>query len=136
MLTTALEVKRVPRSEDLLHPGEFVFIPKREPIRKFHSEPLGPPAAKYGGGTVVGDAFRYWKWRFFGKKYEIKQIVELLWPEIDTVIINCPECNQALATTGQHKIVSLEPLTIETPLTCPYTKTHTFKVEQGKILAA
>lgn len=126
-MLTALEVKRVPHSEDLLHPGEFVFIPKREPIRTFHSEPLEPPTR---------GVFRYLWWKWFGKKYEIKQIVELLWPEIDTVIINCPECNQALATTGQHKIVSLEPLTIETPLTCPYSKTHTFKVAEGKIIAA
>ena len=125
-MLTALEVKRVPHSEDLLHPGEFVFIPKREPIRTFPSEPLEPP---------TGSLSRIW-WNWFGKKYEIKQIVELLWPEIDTVIINCPECNQALATTKNHKIVSLEPLTIETPLTCPYSKTHTFKVEQGKIITA
>jgi hypothetical protein len=80
--------------------------------------------------------WRWLKWRVFSPKYEIKQIVELLWPEIDTVIINCPECNQALATTGQHKIISLEPLTIETPLTCPYSKTHTFKVAEGKIIVA
>jgi hypothetical protein len=39
----ALEVKRVPRSEDLLHPGEFVFIPKREPIRTYFSVPTDPP---------------------------------------------------------------------------------------------
>jgi hypothetical protein len=116
----------VSHSEDLLHPGEYVFIPKREPIRTFHSEPLAPPAG----------AFRRLWWNWFGKKYEIKAIVELLWPEIDTIIINCPDCNQALATTQRHKIVSLEPLTIETPLTCPYTKTHTFKVAEGKILTA
>jgi uncharacterized protein YbaR (Trm112 family) len=135
MPTTALEVKRVSHSEDLLHPGEFVFIPKREPIRRFHSEPIEPPADKYGG-TMIGDAFRYLKWRLFGPKYEIKQIVELLWPEIDTVIINCPDCNQPLATTRNHTIVSLEPLTIETALTCPYSKTHTFKVAEGKIITA
>jgi uncharacterized protein YbaR (Trm112 family) len=125
-MSTALEVKRVPHSEDLSHPGEFVFIPKREPIRKFYSEPLTPPTG----------AFRRLWWNWFGKKYEIKQIVELLWPEIDTVIINCPDCNQPLATTKNHAIVSLEPLTIETSLTCPYSKTHTFKVADGKIMTA
>jgi hypothetical protein len=131
----ALEVKRVPLSEDLLHPGDYVFIGKREPRRTFHSVPLGPPSDTYGG-TLIGDAFRYLKWKWFGKKYEMKQIVEIVWPEIDTVIINCPDCNQPLATTGVHKIVSLEPLTIETALTCPYTKTHSFKVTEGKIIVA
>jgi len=33
----------VSHSEDLLHPGECVFIPNREPIRRFDSEPLDPP---------------------------------------------------------------------------------------------
>jgi hypothetical protein len=133
-MLTALEVKRVPHSEDLLHPGEFVFIPKREPIRTFRSEPIEAP--KIDSLWTFPSVWRWLKWRVFSPKYEIKQIVELLWPEIDTVIINCPECNQALATTGQHKIISLEPLTIETPLTCPYSKTHTFKVAEGKIIVA
>jgi hypothetical protein len=124
--STAQEVKRVPTSEDLLHPGEFVFIPKREPIRTFESTPIAPPTG----------AFRRLWWDLFGKKYEIKQIVELLWPEIDTVIMNCPECNSPLATTRSHTIVSLEPLTIETPLTCPYCRTNTFKVAEGKIMTA
>jgi uncharacterized protein YbaR (Trm112 family) len=124
--TTALEVKRVPHSEDLLHPGEFVFIPKREPVRTFERTPIAPP---------TGTFRRLW-WDLFGKKYELKQIVELLWPEIDTVILNCPECNSPLATTRNHTIVSLEPLTIETPLTCPYCRTNTFKVAEGKIMTA
>jgi hypothetical protein len=123
---TALEVKRVPLSEDLLHPGDYVFIGKRDPHRTFQSIPLEPP--KGWGRRLL--------WNLFGKKYELKQIVEFVWPEIDTVIINCPECNQPLATTRAHKIISLEPLTIETPLTCPYSKTHSFKVEQGQIVTA
>jgi hypothetical protein len=133
--TTALAVKRVPHSEDLLHPGDYVFIPKRDPIRTFHSIPLEPPADKRGG-TVIGDAFRYWKWKLFGPKYEIKQVVEFLWPEIDTVILNCPVCNSPCATTRNHKILSIEPLTLEIPLTCPYCKTNTFKVADGKIMLA
>jgi hypothetical protein len=124
--TTALEVKRVPRSEDLLHPGEYVFIPKREPRRTFQSIALDPPKAF--GRRVL--------WNLFGKKYELKQIVAFVWPEIDTVVINCPDCNGTLATTGNHKIISVEPLTIEIPLTCPYTKEHTFKVAEGKIMPA
>lgn len=131
--TTALEVKRVPHSEDLLHPGDYVFIGKREPRRTFQSITLEPPADKYDG-TIIGNAFRYWKWRLFGKKYEIKQIVEFVWPEIDTVIINCPDCNQPLATTGVHKIVSLDPLTIESTITCPYCRIRSFDVEAGKII--
>jgi hypothetical protein len=133
-MSTALEVKRVPLSEDLLHPGDFVFIGKRDPRRTFQSIPLDPPSI-YADDLVKGFIKTIW-WKFFGKKYELKQIVEFVWPEIDTVIINCPECNQPLATTGSHKIVSLDPLTIETPLTCPYSKTHTFKVVEGKITLA
>jgi hypothetical protein len=49
-MPTPLEVKCVPLSEDLLHPGEFVFIPTREPIRKFHSEPLQTPT---GAGLSI-----------------------------------------------------------------------------------
>jgi hypothetical protein len=125
-IPTALEVKRVPHSEELLHPGEFVFIPKREPIRTFQSTPIAPPSGLFR---------RLW-WDLFGKKHEIKQIVELLWPEIDTVIMNCPKCNGPLATTRNHVIVRVEPLTIETPLTCPYCRTNTFKVAEGKIMPA
>ena len=132
-MSTALEVKRVSLSEDLLHPGDFVFIEKREPHRTFQSIPLEPPADKYGG-TLIGDAFRYLKWRLFGPKYELKQIVEFVWPEIDTVIINCPECNNPIATTGIHKILSLDPLTIETTITCPYCRIRSFDIEKGKII--
>jgi hypothetical protein len=31
----ALEVRHVPLSEDLLHPGDFVLVEKREPICKY-----------------------------------------------------------------------------------------------------
>ena len=123
---TAQEVKRVPHSEDLLHPGDYVFIGKREPRRTFQSIPLNPP---------TGRIRRLW-WKWFGKKYELKPFVELQWPEIDTVIVNCPDCNQAFATTQNHEIVSIEPLTLLHPLTCPYCKTNTFKINEGKIMLA
>jgi hypothetical protein len=122
----ALEVRRVPTSADLAHPGEYVFVAKRAPHITYQSEPLEPPR---------GLLQRLW-WNAFGKKYELKQIVELLWPEIDTIIMNCPTCNGPLATTRNHKILSIEPLTLEIPLTCPYCKTNTFKIEEGKIMPA
>ena len=134
-MSTALEVKRVPHSEDLLHPGDYVFIGKREPRRTFHSVAIEPPLER-PDGTVIGDAFRYLSWKLFGKKFELKPIVESVWPDIDTVIVNCPACNQAFATTQNHKILSVEPLTLNIPLTCPYCKTNTFKIEEGKISAA
>ena len=122
----ALEVRRVPLSEDLLHPGDFVLVKKREPICKYERVPLTPPSGFFR---------RLW-WNWFGKKEEIKQIIELQWPERDTVIVNCPVCNAPCATTKNHKIISLEPLTIEMPITCPYEQTTTFKVAEGKIVAA
>jgi hypothetical protein len=122
----ALEVRRVPLSEDLSHPGDFVLIQKREPIRKIERTPIYPPS---------GFLKRIW-WNAFGEKYEVKQVIELLWPDYDTVILNCPTCNQPCATTKNHSIVSLEPLTIETPITCPYCRTNTFKVEEEKIMTA
>jgi hypothetical protein len=69
----ALEVKRVKSSEDLLHPGEYVFIEKRAPKITVERMPLRPPT-KF---------FKHIAWNLFGKKYELKQHVELLWPEHD-----------------------------------------------------
>ena len=107
-------------------PWRVVFIPKREPIRTYHSVPLDPPAG----------AFRRLWWNLFGKKYEIQQTVTPVYPDIDTVILNCPICNGAIGTTKNHAIAALEPLTINTPITCPYCRTYTFKVVEGKIMLA
>jgi hypothetical protein len=41
--TTAQEVKRIPHSEDLLHPGDYVFVPRREPIVNIYRQPVPPP---------------------------------------------------------------------------------------------
>ena len=71
-LTQALEVKRVQHSENLLHPGEYVFVAKRQPIITVEKHPIDPPQGK----------FKLLWWTFFGKKHELKQIVELLWPEL------------------------------------------------------
>lgn len=124
--TTAQEVKRVPKSEDLLHPGDFVFIPKREPVRTYQSIPLTPPAG----------FLKRLLWNLFGQKYEIRMHEHPLWPDIDTVIVNCPICNGPVGTTKHHAIANIEPLTIETPITCPYCRTFTFKVAEGKIMLA
>ncbi len=126
MTTTALEVKRVPHSEDLLHPGDYVFVNKREPRRNVEMIPIQAPTNRFR---------RLW-WNAFGKKYALREVLELLWPEIDTIIVNCPVCNSPCATTRNHKILSIEPLTLEIPLTCPYCKTNTFKIEEGKIMLA
>jgi hypothetical protein len=65
----ALEVKRVEHSEDLLHPGEYVFVGKRQPIITVEKYPIDPPQGR----------LKLPWWTFFDKKYELKQIVELLW---------------------------------------------------------
>jgi hypothetical protein len=118
-----IEVRRVSTSADLLHPGEYVYIAKRQPKITIEREPLAPP---------TGFIKLLW-WNWFGKKYEIKQIVELMWPESDTIIFNCPECNGPCATTSYHKITSIEPLTLEAPITCPYCKTNSFRIAEGKL---
>lgn len=122
----ALPVRRVQHSEDVLRPGDYVFIEKREPRRNVEQIPVDPPTSFFR---------RLW-WEWFGKKYALREVLEILWPEQDTVILNCPICNSPCATTKHHKIVSVEPLTLEIPLTCPYCKTNTFKIEEGIIIAA
>lgn len=66
--------------------------------------------------------FRRLHWHVFGKKYELKQYVELLWAEHDAIILNCPDCNGPCGATKNHKIISIEPLTLEIPLACPYAR--------------
>lgn len=122
----ALEVRRVPLSEDLSRPGDYVYIEKRAPRVQNQHVPLSPPSG----------LFRRFYWNAFGKKYELKQIVELLWPDYDAVILNCPVCNGPCATTKKHKIISVEPLTLEIPLTCPYCKTKSFTITEGKLMPA
>ena len=122
--TLAIKVRRVPRSDELLQPGDYVFIGKREPKRTVEQIPIEAPTNRFR---------RLW-WIWFGKKYALREVLELLWPEIDTVIVNCPACNSPCATTGRHTIASLEPLTIETPITCPYCRINTFEIVEGKII--
>jgi aspartate carbamoyltransferase regulatory subunit len=122
----ALEVRRVSLSEDLSRPGDYVYIEKRAPRIQIERTPLTAPA---------GILEKLW-WKFFGKKYELKQIVELVWPDYDAIILNCPECNSPCATTKRHKIVSIEPLALEIPLTCPYCKTKSFTITEGKLMPA
>jgi hypothetical protein len=114
----AIQVRRVPISPDLLNPGDYVFIPKKKPLITEERVAINSPTF-----------FQ----RMFRKTYEIKETVIRLWPEIDTVIINCPDCNSPIATTSTHKIISIEPLTIEIPITCPYCKTKSFTITAGKL---
>jgi hypothetical protein len=130
----AVEVRRVSLSEDLSRPGDYVFIEKRAP--RIQVERLSLEAPKISHGWLIPEVYAWVKWMLFGKKYELKQIVEFVWPDYDTIILNCPECNGALAMPSKNKIVSIEPLTIEFPLTCPYCKTKTFTITEGKLIAA
>jgi hypothetical protein len=119
----AVELRRVSSSTDLLRPGEYVFIPKREPEIIIERQSIGPPSG----------FFKWIWWKWFGKRHELKQYIELLWPETDTVILNCPQCGGPCTTTKYHKIISIEPLTLETPLTCPHCGTNGFSIKDGKI---
>jgi hypothetical protein len=129
----SFEVRRVNASEDLLHPGDYVFVAKRAPKITVERIPSEPPK-----GT-----FKRFLWHWFGRKFETKQIVEAMWPEYDAIIMNCPHCNQAIATTKDHKIESIEPLTIDKPLACAYSRdsvhglpTVSFEIKDGKIIPA
>jgi hypothetical protein len=107
----ALEVRRVSSSEDLLHPGEYVYIPARPPEITREKKPIVAP---------VG----FWKtiwWALFSRKYEIIQTKNPSWPEVNSVIIVCPQCSVPFASSKLHPILSIDPLTIVQSLTCPYT---------------
>jgi hypothetical protein len=132
---TTLPVRRVPFSADVIKPGDFCFISKREPIRKFEPEPVQPPTG-------------FWRWLVWFLKgrpsFSFKEIVEIVWPDYDAIILLCPHCSQPIATTKDHRIVSLEPLTIEKPLACVYSRgvqkdaqpTVIFNIKDGNIMPA
>jgi hypothetical protein len=109
MPTTALEVKRVPLSEELLHSGEYVLIQKREPQRSFVSVPFPPPSG----------CFRFLRWKFIGPKFELKTIEQPVWPDADTIVVNCPLCKGPVATTKHHTIAAFLLELYETRTTRP-----------------
>lgn len=116
--------RRVPSSADLTKQGDYVLAPKREPVRRY--EP------------VAGSPSGFWArliWTISGRKPLVKEVVEALWPEYDAIILNCPNCNQPCATSKDHRIVTVEPLTIDRPITCPYCRTP-FTVSEGNITTA
>jgi hypothetical protein len=107
-----LEAHRVPSSADLMKAGDYCLIEKREPIRKFEPVPVETPQ-----GFV-----KQLIWTIFGKKQSYKEIIEIVWPDYDAIVMNCPHCNQPIGTSKDHRIVSIEPLTIEKPLACAYSR--------------
>jgi hypothetical protein len=92
----ALAVRKV-HSEELTQRGEYVFVAKRPPIRNVEKVPVDPPAGFFA--RLV--------WRSFGAKYTLKETLEPIWPDIDTIIINCPVCNGPCGTTKNHEISSV-----------------------------
>jgi hypothetical protein len=72
-----VELHRVPHSPDLEKPGDFAFIPKREPIGEITRTPVDPP---------TGFLKTLW-WTLFGKKYIEKETTLPLWPEYDAVVL-------------------------------------------------
>jgi uncharacterized protein YbaR (Trm112 family) len=119
-----LTVRRLSTSSDLAKQGDYVLVPKREPIRRY--EP------------VAGSPAGFWArllWVVTGRKPLVKEVVEALWPEYDAIILNCPQCNQPCATSKDHKIVSVEPLGIDRPIACPYCRAA-FKVTDGTLTTA
>jgi hypothetical protein len=103
MDTTALEVKRVQHSEDLLHPGEYVFVPKREPIVTIEKLPTQPPQGK----------FKLPCWTSFRKKEESKQIVETAVARTGCNHPELPYLQGRMRHGENHKIISVEPHAFE-----------------------
>src|SRR4051812_47346990 len=107
-----LEVRRVPFSADIEKPGDYCFIAKRAPIRTFESVIAEPPTG-------------FWRslvWAICGKKQMTKETVLPQWPDYDAVVLACPHCGQAIGTTKEHRIVRVEPLTIDKPVACVYSR--------------
>jgi hypothetical protein len=129
----ALELHRVLHSVDLEKPGDFAFVPKREPLREITRTPIDPPTG----------FFKRVFWDMFSRKYTQAETITPIWPDYDAVIVMCPHCSQPIGTTKEHHIVSTEPLTIEQPLACAYSRaslkglpTIAFQIKDGKIMPA
>jgi hypothetical protein len=131
----ALDLRRVTSSADLASPGDFVFIPNCEPSRKVVTRPIDPP---YG-------FFKKLIWTVVGKKFDLREELEPRWPEYDAIVLLCPHCSMPLATTKSHHIVSLDPVTLDIPLACEYSRsrgvtgdendsTASFEINEGKII--
>jgi len=125
-----LEVRRVPSSADLMQAGDYCYIEKRAPIRKF--EPVADEAPR----GFIRKLISY----LGGKKQSFKEVIEIVWPDYDAIVLMCPHCNQPIGTTKEHHIVSTDPLTIKQPLACAYSRpTPTaspliaFRINDGKV---
>ena|SRR3569832_1968025 len=129
-----LTVHRVPTSADLLQPGDYCFIAKREPIRTYETVTTERPSGFWRGLV----------WSIFGAKTTTKVTASPQWPECDTIIMQCPHCNQTIGTTKEHRILSVEPLTLDRPLACAYSRgaekgalpTIAFTIKDGNIMPA
>ena len=122
--TTAQEVKRVSTPDEPLHRGDVVFLQKREPIKTFESVPCRSAErhrcalalatvreqVRTEAGVRAGMA---------GHRHLRHALPHLQRPN------------------GSHEaspITSLDPLTIDAPITCPFCSTFTLKVVEGRIL--
>lgn len=101
-------IKQTGRQE--MKPGEFYFRPTAVPVM------VNPN----------------WLKKLFGAKP--RESFEI----IRAIVIACPYCKSPIMTSQMHKMVRRKPLTIENKITCPYNqeKPHSFKVVEGKIIAA
>jgi len=89
-----IEARRVKLSGDVNAPGNYVFKAKREPKVTVEKHPLLPPEDKDGTNTMF--LLPLLRWKVFGKS--TRGSIEVLWPEYDAVIVNCPACNRPRGT--------------------------------------
>src|ERR1700685_3518810 len=127
-----LEVRRVPSSADLMQAGDYCLIEKREPIKRHVPLPDQPR----------GFWPKLMAW-LRNKKRAYLVVTEPVWPDYDAILVMCPHCSQPITTTKEQKIVNLEPLTIDFPLACAYSRrsptappTIAFEIKDGKIMPA
>jgi hypothetical protein len=132
----ALEVRRVATSPDIERPGDYCFIAKREPIRTYDTMTVERPR---GIWTAILMALG-----IPATKRVTRETLLPQWPDYDAIVMACPHCGQPIGTTKEHRIVSVEPLTIDQPIACAYsrgagkfdTPTVAFTVKDGKIMPA
>jgi hypothetical protein len=85
-----LGVRRVKFSEDLLNPGEYVFIAARPPEITAEKKAIVAP---------VGFLKTLWC-ALFSKKYELVETKSEAWPSVDSIIIVCPRCSVPYSVTS------------------------------------
>ena len=112
-----------------MRPGDFYFVRRIEEQTVGQDEPQ-----PFYGSTLIGDAFRWLKWKLFAEKKHVAEV------DVERVIISCPFDGLPIMTQDWHKIAKRRPLTIDGIIGCPYAAPsadrHAFVIVDGEIKMA